>query len=264
MLAVIDGRLDRALHVTRADGRVILVAHSQGAMLAQAALARRHDVDRVHLLTAGAGVAPLTTFAGADRLKTAVAAWWTWALTVCTSAAFIAVLPGTLRLFANLISIPGVAPPRSPFKLVGVLAVPAALLMLLGDKAARLAGFRDVSPALRTLALAGRVAEWVEFSSLQDPVSCGPMLNQVPVAVEVVGNSHLLFLEHTSYHRNPYVLFAIASRMPAISQGERRRQEYASAAAENQRRRTLLRCQSTVLFSLYSAFLIQLVDRLAI
>jgi hypothetical protein len=180
--------LDRVAH----DSEVVIVAHSQGAMLVRELLERSDSdeyKDRLHLVTVGSGVLLLHGLRRADRPQRAA---WAW------------VSLGSLGLWAfwTLLLAWSVPHGRGPSP-VGVITYFSAVGV--GIVAARWAGISKIVPSFDRLALTGKVRRWVDIASRFDPVCCGPLLAAFADEGLEVANGPTVFQEHNQYHRNPAV-----------------------------------------------------------
>jgi hypothetical protein len=148
MLARIEGDLTWCLsNVDEESGIVIIVAHSQGAMLVRELLDqpdRTDYVNRVRLITVGSGIAPLHSLRDAQKLG-AVA--WSW---VSLAALVLFAVSGLLVVW-SMAEAQGVGP-------WGLVALP--VLAAVGAYAARRGGISDILPSLRHLPLDGKVKGW--------------------------------------------------------------------------------------------------------
>lgn len=204
MLARISADLEWCLdHVNAQDGVVILVAHSQGAMLVRQLLADSRSADyasRVRLITVGAGIAPLHSLRYPERRG---AMMWSW---IALGAwGFFSLAPFLIAWLLVTGRGPG-------FRAVVVLLIAFALAGCGGVWG----GIHQIMPSIARLRLGDRrVARWVDISSRFDAVSCGPLLCLCDAAsecVEVV-NGGSIFLEHSRYQANPLVMLALSREM---------------------------------------------------
>ena len=192
--------------------RLVVVAHSQGAMLAREALSRMHVGDRVVLVGLGSGIGLLQALRQAERNQPSMFGWLAL-LSVCAAVVaslailvlmwgdaqdFLHVLGAIGRSAASLFTMhPDSANPvleaaRSSSELVRTMQsshlfdfsryaifLPMYFVVLaIAYLCVKPLGFQSI-PARLLSAMTYRrqqLRRWVEFASWHDPVTCGPLL----------------------------------------------------------------------------------------
>ncbi|GAA3738097.1 hypothetical protein [Salinactinospora qingdaonensis] len=210
----------------------LVVAHSQGGMLTRDALEREAPGDRVTFFALGSGLGLLHALRQVSSPLSALRAWlgglgFTLMLAL-NIAALLVSTPPFLDAFATAARSPTLAL-TDPWGLTAEASAAqsrAELLVLLamasgavGATALRGAGITAMIAqwSQRLRLPEGTVAEWTDYSSRYDPVSCGPVLATVADCSVAVVNSPWPLLEHTRYRRNRRVLLDIAETMARFS-----------------------------------------------
>jgi pimeloyl-ACP methyl ester carboxylesterase len=227
-------------------GRVVVVAHSQGAMLTREVLAQRLTrVDR--FVSLGSGLGPLHTLGYGSSPARALLSWLCYPLiaiwgtlllasATLTTGPFLAgvaslgpAIQDSLREFSEAThgSAPSLRLPAefgvarsAQDQAFGLIAV-ATVVGLIFVAAVRTAGMTRLiatwRPRLRLEP--GRVGRWIDVSSPYDPVSCGPLLRGVADESFRTANSAIPGREHGGYLEHPLVLTMIVSRLAELSWG---------------------------------------------
>ncbi len=234
--------------------RLVIVAHSQGAMLAREALARMNLGDRVTLVGLGSGVALLQSLHATERMKV-FRFGWLGLLSVCACiCVFLWVaVSGFLHMFQSIFP--------NLWSMVAMLVAGTLMILCL-----KLLGFQSLPSRLQQLTRYDRknLGRWIEFASWHDPVTFGPLLkvartsarkSQAAPTVEVrmVSNGTFLPLEHVGYRRNPVVLSCIlreindSSKTPITALSDSIEKVRASALPVQRAYRAKLHTQSQTL-----------------
>jgi hypothetical protein len=215
-------------------GNVIVLAHSQGGLLARSVL--DGHVPPVHeFISLGSGLGAIHVLAHRDRLARVLWSWLSLAFTGASFVIMVDTLAGGWSDFRAALVAGAHLIVDVPRALVGELPVDrlqpgftalrhgfesqdrqmlqvgvGLALCLVGAACLKRAGMTQM---LETWAQDLHLDPpptwgWKEFSSRYDPVSCGDLLKAVAQVVPVC-NTSVLLLEHVRYHRNPLVLLPV-------------------------------------------------------
>ena len=188
---------------------LVVVAHSQGAMLVREALARQPRGDRVVFVGLGSGLGPLHSLRRAHDDRVGILGW-----VVLVSATLGVVLTlCAVVLFCGAFLIAGW---RTLWWIAFALAVGVSYLAQLGAR--RIGLPRLVEEWQRDLRLPMSAARrWIEYSSRFDPVSCGAILAGCPDELHEVVNSSVLPCEHFTYRCNSLILSRVVHEMAILA-----------------------------------------------
>jgi hypothetical protein len=245
MIAQINGDVDWCL---RHADRLVVVAHSQGAMLAREALAERPRGDRVVLVGQGSGLGMLHGLRVSARMRLPRFGWLLLgaysAVGVVTAFALYTVAKAIILEVTSLINAASAVPafmecaydgrtdcfpllldPFSEgFSFASMIPPTLASLAVLvaGLVFVKLLDLLGVSISPEDLLAelkipSGGIARWLEFSSRYDPVSCGPLLVGCADEVVDVTTGYSLPGQHSGYRKHPVVLARLAGLLSVAS-----------------------------------------------
>ncbi|MGZ4223963.1 MAG: hypothetical protein ACXVH3_23795, partial [Solirubrobacteraceae bacterium] len=190
--------------------QLVVLAHSQGAMLVREALARQPRGDRVVLVGLGSGLGPLHSLRRAHGDRVGMLGW---VVLVSVTLGVVFTLC-SVALFCVGFFISG-------WTTLAWIAFALALVVIyLAQLGLRRMGFpRLVEQWHRDLRLPeGATRRWIEYSSQFDPVSCGSILSGCPdEPVHEVVNTSVLPREHAAYRCNWFILSRVVQEMAILA-----------------------------------------------